>query len=74
MQPIVDGLEGEFSQRIAFEKVDADTDEGQTLLRLYGLRGHPSYVIVDTTGSRLWRSSGQTSESALRNQIKQYAN
>lgn len=73
MQPIVNGLEAEFAGEVAVATYDANTAEGQALMRAYGLRGHPSYVIVDIDGNRLWSLSGQTSDTALRNQMQQLA-
>lgn len=74
MQPIVNGLEAEYSGQMAFETVDANTAVGQTRLRAFDLRGHPSYVIVSVEGMRLWSSSGQMSDRDLRNQITEYLN
>ena len=72
MRPIVNGLEREFDTRMAFQRFDANTDQGQSLLRAYGLRGHPSYVIVDTKGEKLWSGMGEMSESILRMQMEKY--
>ena len=72
MLPIVNGLEAEFAGQTAFETYDANTEEGQDLIRAYGLRGHPSYIIVDRNGDRLWSFSGRMSDTALRDQIKRY--
>jgi hypothetical protein len=35
-----------FGAQLAFEQRNTGSESGQTLLRAYGLRGHPSYVIV----------------------------
>lgn len=43
MQPIVNGLEEEYGEVLTFERVNANLEPGRTLLRAYGLRGHPSY-------------------------------
>ncbi len=73
MQPIVNGLQEEFRGRLAFEQVDANTEEGQARLRAYRLRGHPSYAIVDPSGKVLWSFSGQVSKENLRQPMEQYA-
>ena len=73
MTPIVNGLEREFDTRMAFQRLDANTEEGQSILRTYGLRGHPSYVIVDTKGEKLWSGMGEMPESILRTQVEKYS-
>ncbi len=70
MQPIVNGLETEFAGRIGFEQHDANTEKGKATMATYGLRAHPSYVIVAPDGKRLWSFMGQMSADALRTQIK----
>jgi hypothetical protein len=69
MQPIVNGLQTEYDGHIAFEQIDANSDGGQQRLRFYGLRGHPSYVIVDVEGKALWSATGQLAAEQLRQQI-----
>lgn len=69
MQPIVNGLEAEFEGDLAFERFDANSEDGQMRMRAYDLRGHPSYVIVDSSGEKLWSFSGQLTEENLRGQI-----
>ena len=49
MQPIVDGLERTYGQRLPFEQLNAATD-GQPLFQHYRLRGHPAFVITDAQG------------------------
>ena len=72
MQPIVDGLEQDYGNKLAFDKLDANAEPGRTLLREYSLRGHPSYVIVDPDGKRLWSASGVLTEERLRDAIEQF--
>ncbi|MEM7536840.1 MAG: hypothetical protein AAF639_31965 [Chloroflexota bacterium] len=73
MTPIVNGLEREFDTIMAFQRFNANTDQGQSLLRAYELRGHPSYVVVDTRGKRLWSGMGEIPESILRTQVEKYS-
>jgi len=72
MQPIVNGLKREFSEQMAFEQHDANTETGQAALDAYGLRAHPSYVIVAPSGQVLWQFTGPLRIDALRQQICQY--
>jgi hypothetical protein len=69
MMPIVDGLEEEYRQRMAFLRLDADND-GRDAFVAFSLRGHPSYVIIDTEGSVLWKSVGKLPLSELEGTIQ----
>ena len=51
MLPIVNGLQAEYKGQLVFEQIDANQEIGQQRLRAYGLRGHPSYVIIDAKGA-----------------------
>ena len=73
MQPIVNGLETEFARQLAFEQRDANTEPGKAVMEAYGLRAHPSYVIVAPDGSVLWSFAGQLQAGALREQVRKYA-
>lgn len=72
MQPIVNGLEREFSTQLAFEQRDANSEDGKAAMRVYGLRAHPSYVIVAPDGQILWQFTGPLSVDALRQQVCRY--
>lgn len=72
MQPIVNGLEREFSEQLAFEPRDANTEDGKAAMRAYGLRAHPSYVIVAPDGQILWQFTGPLNAAALRQRVCQY--
>jgi hypothetical protein len=69
MQPIVNGLELEFEEQIVFQHVDANTETGRTTMSIYGLRGHPSYAIVDVDGSARWTATGQLPAEQLRQAV-----
>lgn len=78
MLPIVDGLESEYDDQMTFQRLNAAL-EGQPLFQQYNpstgsgrrLRGHPSYVILDTQGEVVWRFVGQTSRATLEQGIEQ---
>jgi hypothetical protein len=71
MQPIVNGLEQQYGARLAFESRDATAAANQASMRAYGLRGHPSYAIVDQSGQVRWSASGSLPEAALRQKVEQ---
>ena len=70
MQPIVNGLQTEYSDRMAFEQIDANSQEGQQRFQEYGFRGHPSYVITDVGGAVLWSATGQLPQALLQAQLQ----
>jgi hypothetical protein len=59
MQPVVDGLEDEYHDHIEFQRLDANSQDGGDAFRAFGLRGHPSFVIIDPQGAVLWLSLGE---------------
>ncbi|MBP8107671.1 MAG: hypothetical protein KAZ38_08655 [Caldilineaceae bacterium] len=70
MLPIVNGLETDYKGQLAFEQIDANQEIGQQRMRDYGLRGHPSYVIIDAKGAILWSATGQLPEEMIRAQLQ----
>ena len=76
MQPIVDGLETEYSESVEFIQFNASTTKGLEIFNAYSLFGHPSYLILDDTGKVLWQSVGEQPakiiESALEENIKNW--
>ena len=73
MEPIVDGLEGEFGDQMAFERRNAVTEEGKAVMAGFSLRGHPSYAIVSPDGEHLWSAMGAMPAVALRAEVEQFA-
>jgi len=70
MEPVVDGLEDDFGEKIDFRHIDASTQDGQSVFRAYGLRGHPSYVVMDPSGEVHWIGFGKQPTEALESQIR----
>ena len=64
MQPVVNGLEGDYGDRVIFLQLDAE-NAGRDAFLAFGLRGHPSFVIIDTMGDVLWKSVGEQPRSQL---------
>jgi len=70
MQPIVNGLQEDYSDDITFVSLNAkDGDEGETLFLSLGLPGHPSIVIYTPEGEEVYRQFGIMDESTLINAI-----
>jgi hypothetical protein len=51
MQPIVNGLEEQYAAEVEFISLNSeDGDQGEAAFAAYGLRGHPSIVLVRPGG------------------------
>lgn len=48
--PIVNGLEEEFAGQINVLRLNAVEEENEELMQSYGLRGHPSFVVLNENG------------------------
>lgn len=66
MQPIVDELDSEFGADIYFYQLDANDAENEALQQAYGLRGHPTLVVLDQNKAVVQTFVGPQSEEILR--------
>lgn len=64
--PIVNGLEEEFSGEIIVLRLNAIEVENIELMQSYGVRGHPSFVVLAEDGRVSQTFLGIQSEAALR--------
>ena len=64
--PIVDGLEEEFAGEVAVVRLDAASNSGAALQTYYGVRGHPSFAVLDADEDVLARFYGRQSVDTLR--------
>ena len=69
MEPVVNGLEQVYGQEIEFRRLDVNSADGGSAFRYYQLMGHPSYVIVNPDGQKLWSGLGELTETQLSQQI-----
>jgi thioredoxin-like negative regulator of GroEL len=65
MEPIVDGLEKEFAGQITVARLDADEEENGQLQQQYGLRGHPTFAVLDRNGRVVQTFIGPQAEGVL---------
>lgn len=65
MTPIVDGLEDEFSGQVAVIRLNAVGTEMAELMNSYGLRGHPSFVVLDKNNEVTQNFTGPQTEETL---------
>jgi putative thioredoxin len=69
MTPIVDGLENDFAGLITVLQLDANQPENAQLQQQYGLRGHPTFVVLDMNGRPVQTFIGPQPEEILREAI-----
>jgi thioredoxin-like negative regulator of GroEL len=61
----VDGIEQEFSGKAEIIRLNADEPENERIQQAYGVRGHPSVVIVDQDGQVTERFLGAVPAESL---------
>jgi len=66
MAPIVDGLESDYAGKAAVLQLNADETENIQLQQQYGLRGHPTFAVLDRNGRVMQRFIGPQAEEVLR--------
>jgi len=69
MTPIVDGLESEFAGQAGVLQLNANEVENGNLQQQYGLRGHPTFVVLDADKLPVETFIGPQTEEALREAI-----
>ncbi|MCB0012172.1 MAG: hypothetical protein KDE34_09730 [Anaerolineales bacterium] len=69
MTPIVDGLDEEFAGQLTVYQLNAAEAAVITLQGQYGVRGHPSFALIDENGAVSDRFLGPQTESTLRTAI-----
>lgn len=70
MAPIIDGIETDFTGKIAVERYDAASDDGKKLMEQYELKETPSYVMASPDGTKLWSLTGAIHKDMLRQQVQ----
>lgn len=59
MEPVVNGLESTYGDRVIFSRVDARSQLGKAAYEYYNLRGHPIVAILDPEGRLLAQIWGE---------------
>ena len=67
---IIDGIEKDFTGKIAVERYDAASDDGKKLMEQYELKVTPSYVMAAPDGTKLWSLTGAIHKDMLRQQVQ----
>lgn len=69
MEPVVNGLEEKYGDKISFQRWDARSDQGSVLFRSYRLLGHPAFVLLDPNGKLVWSGLGERPVTELETAI-----
>lgn len=59
MQPIVNGIKKSYETQVEIRRINASTPEGIKVFRDFNLRGHPSYILLNSNGDILWQGLGE---------------
>ena len=68
MLPIVNGLTQDYTDKIAFIKLNAN-EAGKAAFAYYRLLGHPSYVILKPDGTKVWSYVGLRTRDEIAQQL-----
>ena len=66
MEPIVNGLENEFADDATVIQLNANEAVNARLQQLYGMRGHPTFAILDADGRLAQSFIGPQTTEVLR--------
>jgi thioredoxin-like negative regulator of GroEL len=69
MTPIVDGLESEFAGQVRVLQLNANEVENAQLQQQFGMRGHPTFVVLDQNGRVVQTYIGPQTEEVLHEAI-----
>ena len=69
MTPIVDGLESEFISQATVLQLDANEAENAKMQQQFGMRGHPTFAILDQNGRVLQTFIGPQTKAVLHDAI-----
>jgi hypothetical protein len=69
MMPIVNGLEADYSENMAFVRLNVGNGEGAQVFQQLKLPGHPAYVIFSADGKEICRAFGIVDAAQFRDII-----
>ncbi len=70
MTPIVDGIEEQYGEQIVFKRVNADVDDGPTIVQAYHIPGHPTTILFDKEGNEVQRLLGPQPTEVVEQALK----
>jgi len=66
MVPIVNGLDAEFEGKMSVIQLNAAVEANEKLQNQWGLRGHPTFALIDADDSVVQLLFGPQPEAVLR--------
>ena len=70
----MNGLEDEYSTQLEFVRLNAAEPDNAAIQQGFGLRGHPTVVIIDADGNAEAKFIGEQSAETLRDAIESMLN
>ena len=58
MEPVVNGIEENFSGDIEILRLDANQNIGKDAFSYYRFQGHPAFILLNPEGKVLWSGLG----------------
>lgn len=65
MNPIVNGVKDNYGGKVNFEFVDLSTADGKERGRHEGVMGTPTFLLLDSSGERVYMIQGVYPQSVL---------
>ncbi|MCS7283876.1 MAG: thioredoxin family protein [Anaerolineae bacterium] len=70
-KPVVDRLERDLEGRAKVLRIDAFSQVGQTLVRQYGIRAVPTFLVFDGNGEAVYVQAGLPDREAIATLVAQ---
>ena len=67
----MDGLEAEFAGRVNFVRLNVDEPKQARIQQSYGMRGHPSVIVLNAAGQTTHRYFGAEEAETLRSALSE---
>jgi thioredoxin-like negative regulator of GroEL len=71
MTPIVNGIEQQYSDRLALNRINANTGNGPQIMQDYRIIGHPTVLLFNRRGQEVHRLLGPQPADHLQNLVEQ---
>jgi len=71
MEPVVDGLEGDYGREFDIVRLNIDTSRGKKLAREHGFIGQPTFILFGNSGEEVRRLMGPQDREVLAREIEQ---
>ena len=72
-KPVVDGLERELGEKVQVLRLSVMDDVGGPLAMRYGVRGVPTFVLLDGAGEVVLKQAGMPDREAIKAAVVELA-